>query len=476
MKQTELSYIVKGTRGELAATAAGGQYGTVTSVSIDSRNIPENCLFFCIIGERVDAHTFLEDVRAKGCHNVVVSDLAWADRMKGSGDMNVILVPDTTRALMDLAEQYMDDWPELIRVGVTGSVGKTTTKEFIYSVLRTRYRTGKTKGNLNSEFGVPLTVFGFDPDIEAAVIEMGTGGTGPIRELSRIVKPDVSVITTVGTSHMEFFGSREKLAEEKISIAAGMKDGVLIVNSDCDMLGPGRVQELAGPEIEVRTVGTKGDEDYLIREVRDGGIGGVSCVIESRLEEEPVSETFTLPVVGAHNASNAALAAAAGEAVGIPLADAARGIAEIEQNANRLEILTANGISVINDTYNASPESMKAGLRVLANSAAKRRIAILGSMFELGDSYAELHASVGREAADLGIDVLVTVGEEGSYIAEGAARRMIETGGRGLDIQVFMDKAEAAAVVRSFLADGDVVLVKASRSMGLEDISHALIQ
>ncbi|MBR0373238.1 MAG: UDP-N-acetylmuramoyl-tripeptide--D-alanyl-D-alanine ligase [Mogibacterium sp.] len=474
MKKTSLEYIVRGTKGTLYAEAAGEAYRAVSAVSIDSRTVPEDCLFFCIIGERVDAHTFLNDVREKGCHNVVVSDPAWAERMRQAGDMNVVLVPDTTRAMMDLAEQYMNDWPELIKVAVTGSVGKTTTKELIYSVIASRYRAGKTRGNLNSEFGVPLTVFSFDPEIEAAVIEMGAGGTGPIRELSQIVKPDVAVITTVGTSHMEFFGSRDGLATEKISITEGMTDGVLIVNADCDMLTEEQVRRRVGDEVELRLVGTGGTEDYVVSGISDRGIDGVSCTVESCAEGDLRRVTFDLPVIGAHNALNAALALAAGEAVGVPMEDGVKALAGIEQNANRLEILEKDGVRVINDTYNASPESMRAGLRVLANSPADRRVAILGSMFELGDTAAELHASVGQAVADLGIDVLLTVGMEGTYIAEGAARAMIEKGGRGLEIQSFMDKQEAAAVAKSLVKAGDVVLIKASRSMGLEYISHSL--
>lgn len=474
MKRTTIDYLIEGTGGSLYAAAADGAYSSVDHVSIDSRCIEGDCLFFCIIGARVDAHAFLEEVRERGCHNVVVSDVSYAEKMKEHGDMNVILVSDTTRALMNLAEKYLDDWPGLIKVGVTGSVGKTSTKEFTAAVLSSSRRTGKTPGNLNSEFGIPLTIFSFEPDIEIAVIEMGVGYGSCMADLSAMVKPDIAIVTTVGSSHMEVFGSREGLVREKLGIAAGMKDGVLIVNTDCDVLDEETVRRNIPESVEVRTIGTSGCEDYVLSAVEDRGIDGVECDLESVVDGAPEKLHMTLPVIGAHNLANAALAVAAGGALGVGFEKAVASLADTEWNANRLEVMRGGGVTVINDTYNASPESMKAGLKVLAASAGTRRVAVLGSMFELGEDSEELHRSVGQAAADCGIDLLITVGENALAIAEGAE---LARGDRALPAVIrYENREKALSEIKEHISAGDVILVKASNSMRLNEISKLLTE
>lgn len=476
MKKTTIGYIVNGTGGELFAKASKGSSGFVTSVSIDSRTIGENCLFFCIIGERRDAHDFLPDVCDQGCRNVVVSDVDWAEKMKSRGDVNVVLVEDTSKALMKLAERYMDDWPELIRVGVTGSVGKTSTKEFIYSALKKTFRTGKTKGNLNSQYGIPLTVFDFDEDIEVAVIEMGAGYDSYMEELSQIVKPDIAAVTTIGTSHLEVFGTREKLLEEKLKITCGFgrkggaKKGVLVVNSDCDILSRESVRAHSNGEFKLITVGTTDDADYKLSGICDSGIDGVKCMLEVNGHQKTVCK-MDLPVIGAHNLTNAAEAVAVASVLGVDEETAIEGFRDLEQVGKRLEIIRTGKYTVINDTYNASPESMKAALKVLSRSGGNRRIAILGSMFELGDDSAELHYSVGTFAVECGMDVLVTIGDNASAIADGARDASKND---PLEIHCFDDKKKALEEIGSFLQKGDLVLVKASRSMALEDVVAAI--
>lgn len=484
MKKTSLEYIVKGTFGKLYAAAPGSEKAEIDRVFIDSRKVDGDCLFFCIIGERVDAHEFLYDVREKGCRFVVVSDEKYAEEMKKCGDMNVVLVEDTRRALINLAIAYMDDWEDLIRVGVTGSVGKTGTKEFIASVLATEYRTGKTKGNLNSELGIPLTVFDLETDIEVAVIEMGIGYDSYMEDLAQIVKPDIAVITTIGSSHEEVFGSRAGLIREKLAITSLMNEDVLIFNSDCDALAEESVREIIKEDVKIRTIGTKGLEDYRLSNIRDLGIEGVECDIESAVGNSGEILKMRLPVVGAHNLSNAALAIATGEVLGIDPAKAIDALSGVEMNANRLELLKGNGVTVINDTYNASPESMKAGIDVLTRSSGGRKVAILGSMYELGDSFADLHSSVGRYAAESGVQLLVAIGDNGMYIADGAEAVKEEKASdsassdreESIEVVRFPERSEAVERIASLIKKGDIVLVKASRSMELEEISKLIVE
>ena len=225
MRKFDIDYIVKGTKGELFAKAKSDEFSCVTSVEIDNRRMQAGCLFFCIVGAKMDAHTLLPDVREKGCHSVVVSNREWAEKMAEFGDMNIVLVNDTVEALDNLTEKYMDDWQGLKRVAITGSAGKTTTKEFVYSILSSKFKTGKNKGNLNSETGIPLTVFNnYEDDIEIAIAEIGIGIGRDMSGLVKMVKPDNAIVTNVGSVHMEFFeSSREKLLEAKLRITEQLK-------------------------------------------------------------------------------------------------------------------------------------------------------------------------------------------------------------------------------------------------------------
>lgn len=468
MRTIDVNYIAAGTKGKVYALAQNNEYDGVTSVSIDSRKITDNCLFFALIGARSDAHKFLPDVREKGCHNIVISDSEWAAYMEEFGDMNIVLVEDTGKALMDLAERYMDDWPELRRVAVTGSVGKTSTKEFIYSVMKSKYKTAKTPGNYNSESGVPLTVFGFDTDIEMGVLELGAGYGGDIIDLAKIVKPEAAAITIVGTSHLEKFGTRDKLLEEKLSVAYGFgSENTLVINSDCDILSKESVATHGNPNAKVVTVGTQGGENYMLYDICDNGIDGVQC----KLDYDEKTYDLVLPVVGAHNLANAALAIALGQAVGIDTQDAIDALGTVEVNDNRLDVIRHEGITVINDTYNASPESMKAGIEVLVNSKGTRKIAVLGDMFELGDDSAALHGSVGTYAAEKTVDVLVTVGENSKAIAEYA-----EKASDKIEVIKCDDREAAIAKLNEIKSDGDIIYVKASRGMALEKLVQAITE
>lgn len=483
MRPVTIDYIAAGTEGRIWARAEGGKYETVDNVAIDNRNVRENGLFFAIIGERVDAHRFLPDVVERGCHTVVVSDREWADKMKEAGDVNVILVDDTTRAIMRLAKKYMEDWPELRRVAVTGSVGKTSTKEFVYSVLSSRYRTGKTPGNLNSEYGIPLTVFGLDPDTEIAVIEIGLGYGADMEDLVDMVKPEAAIVTTIGSAHMRVFGTREKLAEAKLAITTGFgrngQKGVLVVNSDCRELEPEWIRQHTKGDFDIVTIGTGNRCDYRISGICDEGIDGVKCTLEFGAREGRKTGgrlEMKLPVIGAHNSWNAALAVALGARLGISEEDGIEALKNVYSNDNRLDVSETQKYTVINDTYNASPESMKATLDILSRSKRKgRSVAVFGDMLELGADSAALHRSVGEYSLETGLDVLVTVGELAADIADGA-REKSEGGKKAPAIISYENRADAEKDLPSRLQDGDLVIVKASRGMALEELVKVLVE
>lgn len=468
MRTLSLDYVVQATEGVLYAEDRNGGSRNISSAAIDSRAVGDDCLFFCIIGARRDAHDFLPDVREKGCHNVVVSNREWADKMKVLGDMNVILVEDTTMALVKLGTKYMDDWKGLKRVAITGSVGKTSTKEFVYAVLSSKFKTGKNPGNLNSEFGIPLACFGFDSDIEVAVNEIGLGYGLPMNNLVNIVKPDAAIVTNVGTSHLEVYGSRKELRNNKLMITNSLKKGgTLVVNTDGDLLSREQIRENTEGEYTLVGIGSKSGSDYKLSEICDEGIDGVKCMLEIYGCEKPY--VLSLPVIGAHNLYNAALAVAVGVSFGIDPQDAIDALKNVESNDNRLDVRRGTDYTVINDCYNASPESMKAGIDIVVHSEGKRKGVILGDMFELGDDSEALHASVGTYAAEKGIDFLVTIGSNSKAIAK-AAREASED----MLVVSYDDRSSAIENIENVLQKGDIMLVKASRAMELEVLSDAI--
>lgn len=464
MKKINLDYIAKAVSGEIYARADGNAYDGVTMVEIDNRRIGDDCLFFCLIGARVDAHRFLPDVRDKGCHNVVVSDSDWAAKIAEYGDMNVILVADTTIALGDLAEQYMDDWKDVKRVAITGSCGKTTTKEFLYSVLSTKFRTGKNLGNYNSDTGIPLTIFNsYHEDDEIVITEVGIGEGRDMSALVAMVKPDNAIITNVGSVHMEFFeSSREKLLEAKLRITELMdSNNTLVVNNNVDNLSFESIRAHSKGDFNIVTVGDKESCDYRVTDIRDMGVDGV----EGTLVHDGKSYDMIIPVVGAHNLFNAAEAIAIGHLYGITIEDALEAVKEIDMAADRLDVHRGK-YTIINDSYNANPEALKAAIEIVKNTPAKRKGLIIGSMGELGDDAVSIHREVGRYIANCQIDYVATIGELASELAD----EIKQVG--GIDKVVSYDTYEALMekLEEDIIEEGDLFLVKGSNSLGLNRI------
>ena len=442
-----LSLLVHATGAQIAASVAD-KY--IESVTTDSRDVRPGCLFIALRGENFDGNDYVEKALLAG------ASYALAERAPRGYERQVLLVPDSLLALGAFAAAYRATLPMHV-VGVTGSVGKTTTKEFIYAVLNERFRTHKTDGNHNNHIGLPMSLLTADASYEAAVYEMGMNHKREIAYLTKIARPDVAVITNIGTMHIGNLGSREAICEAKLEILEGMnEEGTLILNGNEPLLR-GRSQAYYVAENDRYA-------DMNITNVREGENGSA---FDLTVRSERV-ESIVIPTQGRHNVFNAALAYAVGSCYGMGEFEIRRGLLNFRQTGMRQKIYDHKGITVIEDCYNAGPESVKAALGVLATRRQNtRRIAVLGEMRELGDHAPALHAEVGRAVAENGIDRLFVLGEHAFDLVEGA----LMAGMNDRNITVLSeDYKEAAETVTSVLKEGDAVLFKASRALRFETL------
>lgn len=429
------------------------------TVCTDSREADNTSMFVAIRGERVDGHSFISNVVKQGCRCVIAERLPLD--VKG---VAVILVKDSVRAIRDIAE-YIKSQVEIKTVAVTGSVGKTTTKEFISAVLDRKYNLYKTEGNFNSTIGMPMSMLELNQHHNAAVFEMGMSGLGEIEYMSEAAKPDVAIITNIGSSHLEALGSRENIRRAKMEIAAGLKDGgTLFLNGDEPLL--------VGHESDRYNViyfGMKNEEcDYFASNIRstDGGM-----VFDMRTPDGEYKD-IVINIAGSHNVYNAMAAFSIGLKMEMTEIDIREGLLSYHAAKMRQNIYTVGGITVIEDCYNASPESMNAAINVLGDTAklkGGRMIALLGDMRELGTTTAELHAGVGSYLAEKNADFLFTYGELSSEnLANGAAKNGMS------EKRIFRSPVTDAEAVGkkllSVLKEGDVLLVKASRGLAAENV------
>ena len=468
------------TAAEIAEKAGGkvifGDPGkTACGAEIDSRKVGEGYLFCALKGETTDGHRFLIKAAEAGASILMVSDPdapELKELMTRPGAPAVVLVDETLLGLQTLSERYLEERP-MLKVAVTGSVGKTSTRDLLHAALSSGLVTGKNKANYNSSTGLPLTLLDLTGDMQAAVLEMGMESAGEIRRLAEIAKPDMAVITNIGISHIERLGSRENIRLAKMEVAERFgPEYTLIVNGDDDMLGALDGRELPYRLIKVVT-GVSGETAesgnvYHISDIVDKGVGGV----EFRFEGFPVR----LPVPGAHNAMNASLALAAACAAGLDLAGAIEGIEKAELTGGRLKVIDSGGMTLIDDSYNAAPDSMISALRTLCNSEGRRRIAVLAGMNELGSESREEHRRVGREAAEMPLDLLITIGDKGKDIAIGAeADYGCEETERRLAVECFDTKEEVMERAAELFRPADTVHFKASRSFALEELIKELV-
>lgn len=426
----------------------------VSSITTDSRKVEAGSLFVPIVGERVDAHKFIPDVMEKGCL------VTLSERELPGAEYSYIQVESSLQAVKDIAEFYLEQL-QIPVVGITGSVGKTSTKEVIASVLKEKYRTLKTQGNFNNELGLPLTVFRLRDEDEIAVLEMGISDFGEMTRLARIAKPDTCVITNIGTCHLENLGDRDGVLKAKTEIFSSLKEkGHIILNGDDDKLCT--VEEHKG----IRPVffGLDKNRDVYADEIESKGLKGVACRIH--MGEE--SFRVLVPMPGIHMVYNALAAAAVGRIYGLTKEEIKKGIESLEAISGRFKMIETDSLLIVDDCYNANPMSMKASLNVLHDGAG-RRVAILGDMGELGADEIRLHEEVGAHAASCGIDYCICVGELSAYMAQAAKKTAPD-----FDVIHMNTREELLTHLSEFVQKGDTVLVKASHFMKFEEVVKAL--
>ena len=421
----------------------------INRVAIDSRDVDENTLFFCIKGERFDGHDFINDVAEKGVGAIV-------SHKKTECKSPVIYVEDTKQAFLDFASYYRCSFDDLLVVGLTGSVGKTTTKEMVACVLAQKGETLKTEGNLNNEIGVPRTLFRLENSTRNAVIEMGMDGAGQISDLTNCAKHDCGIITNVGVSHIENLGSREGILNAKLEILEGLPKGApLFLNGDNDMLSTVR-----NDDYELVFFGIENKNcDVLAEEITEIGLTTEFVAVKGDIRQKII-----IPTVGIHNVYDALTAFAVGLEYGVSPQKIADGLLSYTPSGMRQRIKEIGGITVIEDCYNASPDSQKAGLNSLCKIAKGRKIAVLGDMLELGDYSETAHRDVGKYAAESKVDMLYTCGEQSLFMADSAKKAGLT------NVLAFTDKNELANSLLSEIKLGDTMLFKASRGMKLEEI------
>ena len=428
----------------------------VTSVNTDSRKIAKGEVFVALVGDKFDAHDFIPQVAEAGAAVVIVSrvDAQWLEL-----SCAIIEVADTLRALQQLAHGYRLLHDPLV-VAITGSNGKTSTKDFTRAVLSKKFKVCATVGNLNNHIGVPLSILRLGEQDDCCLLEMGMNHHGEIKVLTDIAEPDAGIITNIGVAHIEHLSSREGIAQEKGTLAEAVPaGGWVVLNANDDFT----------TSIASRTKAT----------VVTAGLGRGE-VSATDLKREADGTTFTLdfrgekvatylPIPGEHMVGNAALAAATGWKLGISPSDIGAAIREVKLTGGRLETKHVGGVTFLDDSYNANPDSMRAGLRTLvALNGSGRRIAVLGRMGELGVHATTEHQSLGTFAAEMNLAALFTVGNEADLITTAASTHC-----SSLITHHFPTHADCAAHLRSFLREGDTVLLKGSRSAGMEKVlSH----
>lgn len=457
--------ILKCTEGQLII---GDESVECKNYSKDTRTIKEGDTYIGIKGESFDGNTFWEEAFNKGAETVIIDKREIDEEKKKKYEAqskSIIMVDDTILALGKMASLKRDLYGDKIKViGVTGSVGKTSTKDIIANVMSQKFKTLKTEGNNNNNIGLPLTILRLQ-DEEVAVIEMGMNHLGEISYLSRIAKPDIAVITNVGTSHIGNLGSRENILKAKLEILDGMKNKRLIINNDNDLLH--KWQEENSDKIEIHTFGINNESEAKANNVQ---LNANDSEFICKYKNEEIN--IEVPVGGEHFVLNALCGLSFGKFFGLSNDEIKNGISSFKLTAKRMEIIKLkNGATIINDSYNASYESMKASIKSLKNMNGNRKIAVLGDMFELGSFSEKLHRDVGIEILKNNIDKLYLIGENAKYIAEEA----ISKGYDKNNVMYYNDKEILIEDLKNNLQTGDVVLIKASNGMKLFEVAEALV-
>lgn len=420
------------------------------SVCIDTRKITKGCLFICIKGERFDAHQFADEALSFGASAVMIhSDI----EPNGA----YIKVDDTSKAMLSLSGYYRSKF-DIPVIGLTGSVGKTTTKEFTHLVVSAKYNAIKTLGNLNNEIGVPQMLFQIDNSTEAAVIEMGMNHFGEISRLVNEVKPTIGLITNIGVSHIENLGSREGILKAKLELCEGLAEGApLILNGDNDML-----QTVKDEHHKVVFYGIENGEFKAENIVETDNSTSFDVAYYGKKQH------ITIPTIGIHNVYNALAAFAVGYFLNVEPQAAADALGTYVPAGMRQKVVDVDGITSIEDCYNASPDSMRAALKTLSNIKGNKKIAVLGDMLELGDYSKTAHTEVGKAVAENKIDYLLAYGNDAKFYVDGAKQYGVE------NAFLFDDKEKLSEMLLNIATKGDAILFKGSRGMKLEDVINTV--
>lgn len=424
----------------------------VKGISTDSRKVSAGDLFIALSGENFDGHEFVSAAFEKGAAAAIVSREIY-------GDYPQIIVQDTMKALKDMARFYRKRF-NIPVVAVTGSSGKTSTKEMIASVLGEKLKVHKTQKNFNNEIGLPLTIFNIDNKDEVSVLEMGMNNLGEIERLASVAYPKIGVITNVGTAHIENLGSRENILKAKMEITSYFdSENVLIINGDDEYLS-----KVNNKSFKIIRTSLHGKGDYNAKDIVDYGPEGVEFKTNYRGNEY----LFRINVPGVHNVYNALTAIAVADIFNLTAEEISAGIINFKPGNMRMNIINLpDDIRIIEDCYNANVESMKVAVNVLSSFSGGRRIAVLGDMFELGTYREEAHREVGRYL-DGKCDMVVCVGEDAKFIYSETMNK--------LECSYFKTKEEACQYLKGIIKQNDVILVKASRGMKMEDIISCLIE
>lgn len=430
----------------------------VSNIVIDSRKAGKDSAFVAIVGENLDGHNFINLAINQGCKTIIKNKNNNVDIE--NKEVNLIEVSDTEIALGDIAKFYKNKF-KIPFIAVTGSVGKTTTRDMVYSTISAKYNSLKNVGNLNNQFGVPLTLFNLNKEHECAVIEMGMSGFNEIEYLANIVNPQIGIISNIGYSHVEHLGSRDGIFKAKMEIATNFdENSLLIVNGDDDCLKTLKTKVLV---YKLRTFGFDKDNDIYCEsyEMDEESINFVA-VINGKKEE------LFIPTVGKHNIYNAMAAILVGLNLNMTIEEIKDGLKNFQCTKNRLDIIKKDKLTIIDSVYNASIDSMSAALNILGRYE-NRRVAILGDMFEMGE-FAEFgHRQVGKAALG-NIDIMIAIGKDSEFIV----KELKENNMNENNLYHFETKEEAIESLDNIIKDDDVILVKASRGMNLEKVVEYL--
>ncbi len=462
MFKISLNELTRVVEGEVQA-GAYSKDRLIQGITIDSRKMEKGNLFVAIPGEKFDGHRFVGEVVEKGAPAIVANKEKLPSLLPKISTKTVVIgVSDTKKALRDLAAWYRSKF-DIPVVAVTGTNGKTTTKDMIAQVLSSKFRVLKSPESYNNLIGVPLTIFQLDNTFKVLVLELGMSSPREIETLTRLSRPNVGVITNIGPAHLESMQSVDKIAKAKFELPDNMPlPKTLVLNADDKILAKRLNSHRPGETLI--SFGIKGKADFMADRIETNGNGYLGFRVNRSI-------SVNIPLLGYHNVYNALAAFAVGDLLGVEKEKIKENLESFSPSKLRMELVRIGDIRIINDSYNANPVSMEKVLETMKNmKASGRKIAVLGDMLELGEEALDFHLQVGRKAAQAGVDLLITVGELARFIGEGAR----ESGMRPTDVLNFENNQEVSFYLLENLKDGDLVLVKGSRRMKTEEIVVSL--